>query len=293
MMMRKMIFVVVLIILSAYGCAEQEEPAAVFEKVLAQYKSMETYQDEGVIVADIETEGMNVQLETSFSIKLKKPNLYLVTWAQKNMPMPGMDQSGAVWNSGAQPYLYMGMAQAYSKISNDDFALSAATGISGGAAFTVPSLFLPVFKNQDSPFARLVDPKIEKVEEFEGEKCYVISGSSNISKKETYWISKKRNLIMKYSRSFESPEGGRDVPEMTDEELEATIKGMGLEVTEARKEEMKKQLEMEKAAMEGVEMKGFSTESHLKVNMPELAEGDFEFNLPEGSILKKSLFDDD
>ena len=85
---------------------------------------------------------MKMNTETSFSILLKKPNLYLISWTQKNMPMAGMTQGGAVWSDGTQPYLYMGVMNAYSKMGSDEMALASATGISGGAANTIPSLFL-------------------------------------------------------------------------------------------------------------------------------------------------------
>ena len=37
-------------------------------------------------------------------------------------------------------------------------------------------------------------------------------------------------------------------------------------------------------------MKGSSTELHTTVSSPELDEGDFRFALPEGTVLKDSLF---
>ncbi|MFH0910714.1 MAG: hypothetical protein V1918_04325, partial [Planctomycetota bacterium] len=78
--------------------AEEETPtpAVIFERVKAAYASMQTYKAEGVITADIDSGGSKVNLETSFSILLKKTNLYLITWTQKNMPMTGMVQSGSV-----------------------------------------------------------------------------------------------------------------------------------------------------------------------------------------------------
>lgn len=105
--------------------AEETDPSAIFKKVMEKYKSMQTYSSEGTIVSDMDIGSMEVSLETSFSMKLKKPNLYLISWK-------GNMQSGAVWNDGTQSYLYMGMV-AYSKMKSDEMALAGATGISGGA----------------------------------------------------------------------------------------------------------------------------------------------------------------
>jgi hypothetical protein len=164
-------------------------PSEILDKVTATYKSMETYKSDGTITSDIDTGGTKMTIETSFSILLKKPNLYLISWTQKNMPMPGMAQSGAVWSDGTQPYLYMGAMNAYSRMSSDELALGGATGISGGAANTIPSYFLSVFEEQPAPCSRIIDPKIEMSEKVGEEECYVIGGSSPISKREAIWGS--------------------------------------------------------------------------------------------------------
>ena len=143
---------------------------------------------------------------------LKKPNLYLVSWTQKNVPMPGMVQSGAVWSDGTQPYLYMGVLEAYAKIESDQMALASATGISGGVAYTIPSLFSEAFEGRPSSFSRLKDLKMEESEKIGANDCYVISGSSSISKREVLWIAKQGYLIRKYCRSLEPPAGDRKVP---------------------------------------------------------------------------------
>jgi len=287
---KKLFAFAILMMLIAHGCAEDITPSEIFEKVKAAYKSMDTYKAQGTITANVDTGGTETNIETTFSIILKKPNLYLISWTQKNMPMAGMSQSGAVWSDGAQPYLYIGGTNAYSKMGSDELALASATGISGGAAFTIPSLFLSVFKDQPAPFSRLKDPQIEKTEKVGKEDCYVISGSSSISIKETFWISKTSYLIKKYYRSLEPPEGGRQMPEMTDEQLEEAIKGMGQEVTDESKKNMREMMERSEKMLKTVKIKGSSTELHANVSSPELNKNDFKFALPEGAVLKESLY---
>jgi hypothetical protein len=131
---------IAVVILGPSTPAQEITARQIFEKVKNAYASLETYQDEGTVSADLDSPGRRAKMETSFSIRVKKPNLYLISWTQ-SMGMPGMSQSGAVWSDGTQPYLYM--ANSYSKMTGDKIALAAATGISGGAAFTIPALFLP------------------------------------------------------------------------------------------------------------------------------------------------------
>ena len=155
--------------------------------------------------------------------------------------------------------------------------------------WTIPSLFLSVFKAQSDPFSRLKNPKIEKTEKVGEEDCYVISGPSSISKNETFWVSKEKYLIRKYSRSLEPPEEGRQMPEMTDEELEKTIKAMGQQVTDESKKNMREMMEQSQKVLKAG-LKGSSTELHASVSSPELNTNDFNFSPPEGAVLKESLF---
>jgi hypothetical protein len=288
----KVIWVGVLIgILCANVYAKDITPREIFEKVQAKYNSIQTYKAQGIITSDVDASGMKMKIETSFSIVLKKPNLYLITWTQKNMPMPGMAQSGAVWSDGTQPYLYMGVMNAYSKMDSDKGALASATGISGGAAFTIPSIFLSAFKEQLTPFSRLKDPTIEKTEKIGDEDCYVISGASTISKKEAFWVSKSRYLILKYFRSLEPPEGGEvEIPEMTDEQLAESLKAMGQKVTEENKQKMREMMKRSKDIQKTTQMKGSSTELHTGISSPDLNSKAFHFVLPDGTVLKESLF---
>ena len=266
-------------------------PGEILDKVTATYKSMETYKSDGTITSDIDTGGTKMTIETSFSILLKKPNLYLISWNQKNMPMPGMAQSGAVWSDGTQPYLYMGVMSAYSRMGSDELALGGATGISGGAANTIPSYFLSVFGEQPAPFSRINAPRIEMTENVGEEECYVISGSSPFSKKEAIWVSKTSYLIKKYYRSLEPPEGGREVPpEMTDEQLEEAIKGMGQKVTEENRQKMKEMMKTATGVLKMDQLKGSSTELHANISTPDATRKDFQFTPPGDSVLKDSLF---
>ena len=278
--------------LSALCCAEDIDPQKIIEKVIAKYKSLETYKAEGTVVMEItemtidgtKVEGM--KMDKTFSIKLKKPNFYLISWVDDH----GMS-SGGVWNAGNQPYIYMGPGKVYSKIKGDAMALSAATGISGGVASVIPQLFLEA-SGDFNVFSGLTETKLEKAESIEGEECYVISGKSTVSEKETFWISKSRDLIIKYSYSI-TPAGYTE-PEMTDEDLEKTMVAMGMEITEESKKKITAEIKKDKEWREQLKtanMKGVSTELHLNITTPELTQTDFEFSLPQGAILEEFLFE--
>jgi hypothetical protein len=287
---RLAVYLLVVMSLASFASAEKPDPQQILDKVTAQYESMQTYAAEGTLVVNIETDHGDMHMEASFSMKLKKPNLYLITWTQKGMPMPGMEQSGAVWNAGAQPYLYMGVMNTYSKMTSDQMALASATGISGGAAYTIPSLFFSFLKPKPGAAIHLRDPKIEQIEKLDGEECYVITGSSPGIKKETFWISTKRFLILQFWRSFEPTEGGPDVSELTDQELDEALKGMGQEATPEARTKMKEMMKQSQKTIKNATIKGSSCEHHLKISSTDLNMADFEFKVPEGTKLKDSLF---
>ena len=275
--------------LASFVYAGEPDPKQILDKVAAQYESLQA-EAEGTVVTDIETGRGSMHMETSFSMKLKKPNLYLITWTQKGMPMSGMEQSGAVWNAGAQPCLYMGIMKAYSKMTSDEIALGAATGISGGAAFTIPWLFFSVLGPKHGAILQLADPKIEKIEKLDGEECYVVSGSSPISRKETFWISTRRLLILQFSRSLEPPAGRPAQQDLTDKELDEAIKGLGQEPTPEARATMKEILKQGQETLKNAKIKGTSCEHHLKISSPQLSQADFQFKVPEGTALEDSLF---
>lgn len=274
-----------MICLSASLSAQGVTPADIFNQTAATYAAMHTYKAAGTIVADTDMGNMKVSITTSFSILLMKPNLYLISWSQKNMPAPPMVQDGTVWSDGIQPYLYMGIMKAYSKMSSDELALASATGVSGGAAFTIPWFFL----RGDTPFSGLRDPVIEKTEQVEGEECYVISGTA--ARKETFWISKSSHLILKYSHSLDT--NGEDLvpPDITDVQLDEALKGMGQQPTEETRKSMREMMNGSQALIKNMKITGSSTETHTNISSPPLSHMDFQFAPPKDAVMKESLFD--
>jgi len=267
--------------------APPSEVQGILNKVLAKYKSMATYCSVGTIVSDMVEAGTKVQTTTSFTIKLKKPNMYLITWSQTSVPA-ALPQGGAVWSDGTQPYLYLLMNTSYAKVGDDVSALGGATAISSGASNTVPSLFFPAFTDKGFALARLKDPVLEKSELIGGDDCYVISGASNISKKETFWISKSSNLILRYEKSLEAPEGGAAMPEITDDLVEKSLKAMGQPVTDDSKKQMREMIKAAQSTLKNGDVTGTSMEMQMEITNPDFTDKDFKFTPPSGTTLTDS-----
>jgi hypothetical protein len=263
--------------------------AQIFERVINTYRNMPTYQSDGVVLSEIDTGNETIHTQTAFTICLKKPNHYLIRWTQKNATAPNSSQQGAVWSDGKHPFLYLGAMNAYGKMGSDPMALGGAMGVSGGCVYTIPALYLLIFKEQLHPFHRLQEPKIEASENIDDEECYVISGTSTISNKETFWISKSRSLVLKYRRSLTPPEGGVIIPEMTDQQVAEALQGLGQEITAESMKKMRTLMNQSKALFEMEQMKGSVTESHKNISSPNFKPENFQFTVPEGTELKESL----
>ena len=262
----------------------------VLEKSVAAYEAMETYSSKGVTTMRLEMEQMPLTTTTEFTMKMQQPDRYLVSWSQTNNLLPGMPAlKGAIWSDGTQPHLYVSMMNAWTTISEDATAFGAATGISGGAAFTVPSLYLGLFGPRAFPFEGLKDPAVEGTERIGEEECYVISAPSAASKKETFWISTTRWLVLKYERSLEPPEDAPGIGEITDADVKAAIEAAGQDVTEESMRRMRSTLDQAKEL--GPNLKGTLTEVHTEVGSPELTDADFRYDVPEGAQFKEKLFE--
>jgi len=267
---------------------EKNDAASILKRVEATYKAMESYRANGTIISEKEMGGTTVRTTTTYSILLKKPNLYLITWNQTAVPA-ALPQGGAVWNDGTQPYLYLLMNKSYAKVGDDVSALGAANAISDGATNTIPSLFLPSLTSKGFALARLRDPVIEKSEYMGGNDCFVLSGSSAISKKETFWISKSSNLILKYEKSLETPDGGAAGPEVSEEVIEKAIRAMGQPVTEENKKQVREMVVAAKGSIKNSENNGISTETQMEITNPKLTEKDFTFTPPAGTAQTDSM----
>lgn len=223
-----------------------------------------------------------------FTIKLARPSRYVIEWEMKTAMMPGMPMGkGAVWSDGSSHYLMMTPMQ-YSKIQNREMALASATGISGGAANTVPAVFYP---NQTTPAANplktLQNTARWPDETVDGEDCYVVEGWLGGMAQLRYWLRKQDQLI-KQRRQILG--GSMKAPSMTDDDLRNSLKAMNQEATPEKIDQMRKM--MEGAMAMASKAKGSITETHsdIRVDQP-LKSTDFVFRRPTGAQLVASPLD--
>ena len=176
--------------ISQTSSGEKLSGEVIFQKSRDAYAALTSYSDEGKTVASLN----GTTVTHTFTIKLARPNFYRIAWEQssESAAYKSATTKSAVWSAGAGDYLDMGFGGA-SKQKDKEMALGGATGISGGAAATIPGTFFKMgLGNQLGGFQakkeRLVDEKVGDAD------CYVLTSGSK-DHANTIWIGKSDFLI--------------------------------------------------------------------------------------------------
>jgi hypothetical protein len=113
-------------------------PNQIFEKVQENYASLSSYSDEGQIVETMD----DTVTTTGFIIRLARTNFYRIEWDQRSESPYRTENIGpqGVWSSGAGDYVEMGWG--VQRQYDREVALANAADTSGGAAATIPQIFL-------------------------------------------------------------------------------------------------------------------------------------------------------
>ena len=154
---------------------------------LVKYASLTSYSDEGVTVATL---GTTIASSYTFTIKLARTNLYQVVW---RLPDEVYTTKGVVWSAGDGNFLWMGKGSQPQKYRDREMAIASATGISGGAAASVPATFFNMpwgglLRAHQTDFTRTADDKVGDVD------CYVLTYSAK-GRGTTVWIGKQDQLM--------------------------------------------------------------------------------------------------
>jgi len=157
------------------------------------YAALSSYQDEGTSVASIGDQSVSPH---SFSIKLARPNLYRIAWKQD---MGFYAPTGIVWSAGHGDFTIMNSISGIRTNTSMENGLSAATGVSGSAAGSIPGTFFKLnWGNQLGATLQSATRQPDQV--FDGVDCFVLSQSKN-ERGRTVWIGKQDFLIRKIETS--------------------------------------------------------------------------------------------
>lgn len=246
------------------ACAAEEirpDPGELLRKASARYLAMASYSAEGEVVSTIRQH----TLRHTFSIRLGRPGLYCIQWEQRLHP--GFANSGAVWSAGDGDFMLLPGGSEPVRQENRMMALAAATGVSGGAAHTVPSAFVDLPHNF---FKAIQQLSLEDDAVIEDDPCYVVSGMTG-NQKMVLWISKDTHLFRQRRHVLGAP---MPVPELTDEQIKKALATVNREPTAEAIANMRTQMKSVAKQMSGIS--GSITETHRNIVIDgPLAKDDF------------------
>jgi hypothetical protein len=243
-----------------------------------KYAALSSFTASGQVVSEVTPAGGGKATTTkhTFTINLARPEFYRITWT--NAIAPGVIMRGAAWCAGdGHKVLNAGKVGTH---LNREMALAAATGVSGGVAHTVPSMFF-----KDDPLAlvpSLKNPILLPEERVGADACYVVAADRPLDKV-TLWITKKDGLLKKVQTKTgagprqETTQASGDV---SDESVRKILKTQGQDSTPDAVNKMKKQI------AEGIKMIGSipvtitATYEAIAVNEVMVKE-DFEYSVPK------------
>jgi hypothetical protein len=186
-------------VLSRDDAGNDLSPGEILKRAQEKYASLTSYSDEGKSVATLN----GTAITHTFTIRLARPNLYRIEWEQNSDSSFSImkTKSQAVWSAGDGDFLEMGTG--VQKLTSQDIALASATGISGGAAATIPGTFFKMnWGNQLGGPAtdekRQADEKVGDVD------CYVFASELK-GRTRTLWIG-KQDLLIQQVRTVTSAE---------------------------------------------------------------------------------------
>lgn len=272
--------------------AEKPSPEFLIRQVINTYRSLETYRVTGHTDTELTqfNQGGKVSHRTHrFSILLKKPNGYLITW-EDDFPPFKTALHGAAWNAGTQAYVYSQTAKGYMKIPTDLVNLQMQTGVSSGSTSVIPELFFAFFPEKDLRLSRLNNPIVKGREEIAGKQCYVLEGRDK-NMVFTYWISVDNFYIRQHTFHAHNPNGQEMDLELTEEGVKEQLRLRGVEPTRERIESTIRMAEMAKKAMQNQRSQLIATDHFSDISLPTVSVQDLQFAVPEGIPLKADMYE--
>jgi outer membrane lipoprotein-sorting protein len=173
------------VVLSSDLAGHNLPPGDIIKRAQEKYSSLTTYSDEGRTVATLN----GTTITTAFTIRVAWPSLHRIDWEQ---PVHSdYTNKGAVWSAGEGDFLRMGSGA--KKQASQELALASATGISGGAAATIPGTFFKMNWGDQLGGSVLSEKQLpdQKVGDVD---CYVLTSDSK-GRTRTLWIGKQDFLI--------------------------------------------------------------------------------------------------
>jgi hypothetical protein len=233
--------------------------------VQAKYAGLTSLAVEGKVVSDMDMSGVESPVANAampkqytsvhtFTVRLARPELYRIEWSQ---PVhDSYTNEGAAWSAGDGHHLRLG-SQDRPLQKDLDLNLAGATGVSGGAAHTLPSIF---FQRPASVLKMMQNPTLLPNEKIGDEDCKVITGQV-AGQKLILWVTK--DSLLKQRRLVLG--GAMTTPKLSDDDIKKSLEQLGQPTTPEAVVQMKQT--MQRAQETSSKVKGSMTETYEKIEV--------------------------
>jgi outer membrane lipoprotein-sorting protein len=183
------------------GQTRKLTPEVILKKTAARYATYSSYSDVGVVITTYDEATAGRIEKQPFRLFFSRPNKFLVEWLDYYLQKDG--RKNVVWSDGKAAFAYW-EPDTFEKKQNLEMGIAAATGVSSGAAYTIPRLLIPEIEGW--ALNDLKKPTLVGEEVFEGELCYRIKGFDSGGDPNEVWIGKRDSLVRKVTThsSFEA-----------------------------------------------------------------------------------------
>nr|MBA3542749.1 PDZ domain-containing protein [Deltaproteobacteria bacterium] len=189
---------VALVVVAVAGCGGTQAPtpptaavpdaAAIMRTMAATYLAATSYVDRGMVTT-VFIEGARRKTHTkTFATALVRPNQFRFEFREGTSP-----RAYVVWSDGARTYAQLTQPGTIDHGPDLGLALAGATGISSGAAHTVPRLLLPEVVGGVG-LTELRDVRLAGSESVDGHPCWRLTGQLRDATM-TLWVDQATHLL--------------------------------------------------------------------------------------------------
>lgn len=196
---------------------DTSQVVALLKQAREAYAALNSYEDTGTVSALVGT----FSQEATFTIRLQRQSYYRVTWT-------GGASSGAAWSDGTGDYLRI-PGRAAEKEKDREAVLAGATGISTGAAATIPASFF--HENWGGVLNGIGVCHLLPDETVDGVPCHVVTSflqSHGKTTNTTLWLGQQDHLIRQLVLTSK---GATVLPKMDDAMLAKVLQAENKPVT--------------------------------------------------------------
>jgi len=166
-------------------------------RTVEAYAALRSYSDVGVVLTHfIANEDPT---ETKFETAFARPALFRFSWISHHpfQPLRKIEWRSTIWADGVGVFSRFGFSEPVKTETQRSLisAIASATGVSGGSAYTVPSMLMPELGA--SYAIRLTSVTLVGPDTFEGAACAHIAATNRRGDPVDLWIGAEDHLIRK------------------------------------------------------------------------------------------------